>query len=69
MILVVLQKEKNPFQLDSPEPDTDKILDFMMGENRYASLKNNFPEKADALYQKEIEDVKARYQKYKELAK
>ena len=60
---------KNPFQLDSPEPDTDKILDFMMGENRYASLKNNFPEKADALYQKEIEDVKARYQKYKELAK
>ena len=41
----------------------------MMGENRYASLKNNFPEKADALYQKEIEDVKARYQKYKELAK
>ena len=60
---------KNPFQLDSPEPDTDKILDFMMGENRYASLKNNFPEKADALYQKEIEDVKARYLKYKELAK
>ena len=60
---------KYPFLLDSPEPDTDKILDFMMGENRYASLKNNFPEKADALYQKEIEDVKARYQKYKELAK
>ena len=38
---------------------------------RAAEGKNpfHFPEKADALYQKEIEDVKARYQKYKELAK
>ncbi len=42
---------KNPFQLDSPEPDTSKLMDYLMGENRFASLKNNFPEKADALYQ------------------
>ncbi len=41
---------KNPFQLDSPEPDTSKLMDYLMGENRFASLKNNFPEKADALY-------------------
>ena len=34
-----------------------------LGENRFASLKNNFPEKADALYAKEIADVKARYAK------
>ena len=59
---------KNPFQLDSPEPDTDKLMDFLMGENRFASLKNNFPEKADALYAKEIADVKARYAKYKKMA-
>ncbi|MFR1989161.1 MAG: hypothetical protein ACLS3C_03415 [Oscillospiraceae bacterium] len=52
---------KNPFQLDSKEPDTDKVMDFLMGENRFASLKNNFPDKADALYAKEVEDVKARY--------
>ena len=39
---------KNPFQLDSKEPDTDKVMDFLMGENRFASLKNNFPDKADA---------------------
>ena len=48
---------KNPFQLDSKEPDTDKVMDFLMGENRFASLKNNFPDKADALYAKEVEDV------------
>ena len=43
-------------------------MDFLMGENRFAALKNNFPEKADALYQKEIADVKRRYEKYKKLA-
>ena len=59
---------KNPFQLDSKEPDTDKVMDFLMGENRFASLKNNFPDKADALYAKEVEDVRARYARYKKLA-
>ena len=59
---------KNPFQLDSPAPDTGKLMDFLMGENRFASLKNNFPERADALYEKEIADVKARYQKYRKMA-
>ena len=62
------EQGKNPFQLDSPEPDTSKLMDFLMGENRFASLKNNFPEKADALYQKEISDVKARYNKYRKMA-
>ncbi|MCQ2440206.1 MAG: pyruvate:ferredoxin (flavodoxin) oxidoreductase [Oscillospiraceae bacterium] len=59
---------KNPFQLDSPEPDTEKIMDYLKGENRFLSLKNNFPERADALYAKTIEDAKARYAKYKKLA-
>ena len=59
---------KNPFQLDSPEPDTSKLMDYLMGENRFASLKNNFPEKADALYAKTVADVKARYEKYRKMA-
>ena len=59
---------KNPFQLDSPAPDTEKLMDFLMGENRFASLKNSFPGRADALYEKEIADVRARYAKYKKLA-
>ena len=63
-----IAESKNPFQLDSKEPDTDKVMDFLMGENRFASLKNNFPDKADALYAKEVEDVKARYARYKKLA-
>ena len=59
---------KNPFQLDSAEPDTGKLLDFLMGENRFASLKNNFPGKADALYERAVEDVKARCARYKRMA-
>ena len=59
---------KKPFQLDSPEPNPEKLKDFLMGENRFASLKNNFPEKADALYAKEITDTKARYAKYRKMA-
>ena len=64
----LIEQGKNPFQLDSPEPDTSKLMDFMMGENRFASLKNNFPDQADVLYAKEVSDVKARYAKYKKMA-
>ena len=54
--------------MDSPAPDTGKLIDFLMGENRFASLKTNFPERADALYEKELEDVKARYRRYQKMA-
>lgn len=59
---------KNPFQLDSPEPNFDGVMDYLMGENRYASLKNNFPERSEELYAKAVEDVKKRYEKYKKMA-
>lgn len=63
-----VQEGKNPFQLDSPEPDTGKLMDYLMGENRFASLKNNFPDRADALYKKAIEDIEKRYKKYRKMA-
>ncbi len=59
---------KNPFQLDSAAPNFDKTMDFLMGENRFASLKNNFPERAQALYEQEIKTIKERYTKYRKLA-
>ncbi len=64
----LIAEGKNPFQLDSPEPDFDKMMDYIKGENRYASLQNNFPEKSEALYKQTIEDAKARYAKYRKLA-
>lgn len=63
-----LKKEgKNPFQMDSKEPK-GSFRDFLMGENRYASLRNVFPEKAEALYAKAEADAKERYQSYMKLA-
>lgn len=59
---------KNPFRLDSPEPDTDKMMDYLKGENRYASLTNNFPDRAQAMYEKTIREAKERYSKYKKMA-
>ena len=43
-------------------------MDYLKGENRYASLKNNFPEKADELYQKTVASAKKRYAKYRRMA-
>ena len=43
-------------------------MEFLMGENRFASLKNNFPGKAEALYEKAVADAKARYAKYRKMA-
>ena len=62
------EESKNPFQLDSKAPTGD-FQQFLMGENRYASLKLSFPEKADALYHKAANDAKERYEGYVKLAK
>ena len=59
---------KNPFQLDSPEPDSGKMMAYLKGENRYASLQINFPERAEALYQKTIREAQERYAKYRKMA-
>ncbi len=59
---------KNPFQLDSREPDFSKMTDFMKGENRYRALSNAFPEKAEKLYAKAVRDAQDRYAKYRKLA-
>lgn len=63
-----LKKEgKNPFSLDSKEPTGD-FKTFLMGENRYASLKLAFPDKAEELYAKAERDAKERYESYTTLA-
>ena len=62
-----LQGKKNPFSLDSKEPKAN-FRDFLMGEVRYASLAQTFPETAEMLFKKTEEDDLERYTKYKKLA-
>jgi len=60
-----LAKEgKNPFQLDSKEPN-GTLKEFIMGEVRYNSLTRTFPDEAKRLHNLLEKDVNDRYKKYK----
>ena len=61
--------DKNPFSLDSKEPDWSKFQDFLKGEVRFASLYKLFPDRAEELLQKTEEFAKIRLETYKKLAK
>ena len=60
--------DKNPFSLDSKEPDWSKFQDFLKGEVRFASLYKTFPEQADELLAKTEQFAKVRLETYKRLA-
>ncbi len=65
----LLEKEgKNPFELDSKEPDWSKFQEFLGGEVRYTSLKKAFPKEAIELFAAAEENAKWRYNSYKRLA-
>ena len=59
---------KNPFTLDSKEPDWSKFQDFIKGEVRYSSLTKMFPAEAEELFARTEEYAKLRYNSYKKLA-
>jgi len=59
---------KNPFQLDSKEPDWSKFQDFLKSEVRYTSLMKDFPDEADVLFKQAEENAKWRYNNYKRLS-
>ena len=60
------EEGKNPFILDSKEPDMDKFTDFLDSEVRYTSLKLTFPEVSATLYKKAKEEAYERYMGYKQ---
>ncbi len=59
---------KNPFQIDSKEPDFSKFQDFLDSEVRYTSLKKSFPVEADELFKAAEENAKWRYNSYRRMA-
>ena len=61
------EKGENPFILDSKEPTAD-FHEFLMGEVRYASLKKQYPDTAEALFAKTKADALERLGNYKRLA-
>ncbi len=62
------EQGKNPFVLDSKEPDWSKFQDFLKREVRYTSLQKAFPAEAEELFQAAEQNAKWRYNGYKRLA-
>ncbi len=59
---------KNPFQLDSKEPDWSKFQAYLNSEVRYTALKKSFPAEADELFKAAEENAKWRYRSYQRMA-
>lgn len=59
---------KNPFSLDSREPDWTKFQDFLKSEVRFSSLYKLFPDRAQELLERTEEFAKIRLETYKRLA-
>ena len=60
---------KNPFVLDSKEPQWDKFQDFLKGEVRYASVMKQYPEEAQQLFDAAQEMAQKRYSSYIRMSK
>lgn len=58
---------QNPFILDSKDP-TGSYREFLMGEIRFSSLAEHFPERAEVLFAKAEAEARARYEYLKRLA-
>lgn len=62
------EEGKNPFTLDSKEPDWNAFQEFLNNEVRYTSLKKVFPEEAEELFRAAEENARWRYTHYRRLA-
>ncbi len=60
---------KNPFTLDSKEPDWSKFTDFLKGEVRFASLWKMFPQDAEELFKAAEDNARWRYNNYVRLSR
>lgn len=59
---------KNPFSLDSKEPDWDKFEDFLKGEVRYATVQKQYPQEAAELFAAAKANAQWRYNNYRRLS-
>lgn len=58
---------KNPFSLDSKEPDWSEFKNFLKGEVRYASVMKQYPAEAEELFNAAEENAKWRYKSYQRM--
>ena len=61
------EEGKNPFTLDSKEPQWEGFQDFLKGEVRYLSVMKQFPNEAQELFDAAEQMAKKRYASYKRM--
>ncbi|MDR2232383.1 MAG: hypothetical protein LBE56_04570, partial [Tannerella sp.] len=59
---------KNPFIIDSKEPDWSKFGEFLKSEVRFASLLQQYPKEASEIFTAAEDNAKWRYNQYKRMA-
>lgn len=60
---------KNPFIIDSKEPDWNLFKDFLKGETRYSALYKQYPNEAEELANASLAAAQRRYKTYLRMAK
>lgn len=63
-IQLELAKDKEPFSLDSKEPNWANFHDFLLGEVRYLSVKKAYPNEAEELFAEAQKMAQLRYKTY-----
>jgi pyruvate-ferredoxin/flavodoxin oxidoreductase len=63
------EEGKNPFTLDSKEPNWDEFENFLKGEVRYASVLKQYPAEAAQLFAAAKQNALWRYNNYRRLAR
>ena len=63
-----IKDNKNPFVIDSKEPQWDKYKDFLMNESRYSQLLDINPDAAEGLYELNLKEAQRRYRMYQRYA-
>ena len=58
------EEGKNPFSLDSKEPNWENFHDFLLGEVRYLSVKKAYPNEAEELFAEAQKMAQLRYKTY-----
>ncbi|NHX33882.1 hypothetical protein HA388_28185, partial [Escherichia coli] len=62
------EEGKNPFILDSKEPQWEQFQAFLKSEVRYTSLQKSFPEEAAHLFKAAETNARWRYDSYVRMA-
>ncbi|MBR4130960.1 MAG: pyruvate:ferredoxin (flavodoxin) oxidoreductase, partial [Bacteroidaceae bacterium] len=60
----LIEEGKNPFSLDSKEPNWENFHDFLIGEVRYLSVKKAYPDEAEELFAEAQRMAQIRYKSY-----